>query len=189
MTNDIFKARERAFESVYFAKTDAEKIEAIHRERETQAALERLSAATGIHDHGILERLLSLEITSSSIEALSHAPLVAVAWANGDLEPGEKKAALEALAADGVEEGSPAYERFERWLEKPPADELMEVWRDYVHAVLQQLDPEAREGVRKDLIERAERIARAAGGVAGFGAVSKKERGVLGEIVSALSVE
>ncbi len=189
MTNDIFKARERAFESVYFAKVDAERIEALRRDRETQAELESLSAATGISDHEVLNRLLSLDITSSNLEALSHAPLVAVAWANGDLEPSEKKAALEALTADGVEEDSPAYERFSRWLDRPPADDLMDVWRDYVHAVFQQLEPEAREGVRKDLIERAEKIAGAAGGVAGFGAVSKKERGVLGEIVAALSVD
>ncbi len=189
MTNDIFKARERAFESVYFARIDAERIEAIRREREARAELERLASATGIGEHDVLERLLALGITSMHVEALSHAPLVAVAWANGDLEPGEKKTALETLAADGVEEDSPSFALFSSWLEKPPGDDFLQVWSEYIRAVFQELEPAAREAVRKNLIQRAEKIAHAAGGVAGIGSVSKKERGVLGEIVAALAVD
>ena len=189
MSQDAFKSRERAFEAVYFARVDAQKIEAIRKERETEAELGLLSADTGIHDEEVLGRILALGITSRNLEALSLAPLIAVAWANGDLEPKERKAAIENLVAEGVEEGSEAYELFSSWLADKPGGDLMDAWRDYIGSVLERLDPEARTQVQKDLVERAEKVAKAAGGIAGFGSVSAKERDVLDEIVSALGAE
>ncbi|MCP4037828.1 MAG: hypothetical protein GY733_12885 [bacterium] len=186
MTTDVFKARERAFEAVYFAKQDAELIEKMRKEKETEQARSHLAEATGITDEAVLDKILDLGLTARNLEALSLAPIICVAWANGDLEPDERKAALEALEAEGIAKGSPSHQMFESWLASTPDPQLIEAWKDYVGGLFEQLDAPAREEVRKDVLTRAENVAKAAGGFAGIGSVSKKERDVLDEIEQAM---
>lgn len=186
MTTDAFKARERAFEAVYFTKLDAKLIEKIHRERAAEEARRSLALATGISDEVVLDRILELGVTVKNLEALSLAPLVCVAWANGDLQPDERKMAIAALEAEGIPEGSASHRLFETWLATAPDPQLMSAWKDYVGSVFERLDAPAREQVRKDVLARAENVAKAAGGFAGIGKVSKSERAVLDEIERAM---
>jgi hypothetical protein len=187
MPDDIFKSREQAFEAVYFAKLDAELIEKSRQQREAADARSDLASASGISNEALLDAILELGISPSNLEAMSLAPLICVAWANGTLDPEERSACLEAAAAEGIAKDSASYMLFEGWLSQAPDAALLDTWRQYMASLLPHLDALAQKQVRTDLLDRATAIARAAGGVMGIGSVSKKERAVLDEIEAALS--
>ncbi len=182
MTKEIFKSREQAFEAVYFAKVDAELIEQIRKRKDHELDRALLARSTGISDEGLLEKILATGVTASTLEALSLAPLICVAWGNGSLDEAEREAALNAAVSEGLEKGTPGYQLYEAWLSHKPDESLMNTWRQYMSVLMEYLDESGCEQVRSDLNERAERIARASGGVLGIGSISKEEREVLSEI-------
>jgi hypothetical protein len=187
MFKDSFKARERAFEATYFARINAELVEKIHTERDAKIQRGLLATATGIKDESLLQRILDLGVAASNVQVLSLAPLVWVAWATGSLTLVERKTALDAAEAEGVCKESLSHQLFEAWLDEPPGPVLFNTWRDYVHAVLEQLDERARAGLRDALLGRVRSIASASGGLLGIGKTSKREKEVLEEIEVALT--
>jgi hypothetical protein len=187
VSNDIFQRRERAFEAVYFAKLDAELIEELHRKRAESRDRKELAQATAINDEDLLDRIVALGVSPINIEALSLAPLICVAWANGSLDQKERTEALEAAMAQGMDKGTPSYELFESLLSHAPDLKLMNTWREYIASLLSRLDAPACEQIRNSLLDRAEMIARAAGGLLGLGSISKEEQKVLDQIESAMS--
>ncbi|MFT5443126.1 MAG: hypothetical protein ACI8W3_002172, partial [Myxococcota bacterium] len=182
MTTDIFKSRERAFEAVYFAKVDAELIDKIHKKRERDTDRALLALATGISDDDLLQEILELGVTTSTLEALSLAPLVCVAWGNGSLDQEESAAAIKAATSEGLEKDSPSFQLFERWLSRKPDESLMTTWREYIRSLMEHLDENGCNTIRQDLKQRAEAIARTTGGVLGVGSISSGERAVLRKI-------
>jgi hypothetical protein len=183
----MFKSRARAFEAVYFSKLDAELIEQLHCKRKAARDRRELARATGISDEILLGKILELGVSANNLEALSLAPLICVAWANGSLDPNERKAALNAIMAEEIVEGSPSYLHFETLLSHAPDSKLMDTWRDYVATLLSHLDVRAREQIRESLLARAKQIASASGGIMGVGSISMLEREVIDEIESAMT--
>lgn len=185
MSKDIFKTREQAFENVFFARVDAELIKAMHRRKRDEAACAALSAATGIDDDSLLERLHECGVSDANIEALSLAPLVAVAWADGKLDRDERNAIIQAAKQEGIADGSDAQKLLESWLDVPPPQrEFLDTWKAYVTAVLDELDPDARDRFRAALHDHAEKVAKVSGGILGIGSITKEERAVLDEIAA-----
>ncbi len=69
------------------------------------------------------------------------------------------------------------------WLVQRPDSELIASWKEYIGALLLTLDEEAKDALRKDLLERAREVAEATGGFLGFGQkISTQEETVLEEI-------
>lgn len=145
-----------------------------------------LALASGIRDDAILRILLDLDIAPEVVAAISLVPLVEVAWADGEMDPKERRAILDASHAQGIDYGSPAYDLLARWLEHPPGAALFDAWRAYIEAVFEPLTREEREAFRRWLIERARAVAKAAGGILGVGAISAEERRVLARLEAAL---
>jgi hypothetical protein len=187
MSEDKLKARERAFEAVYFARVDAELIEKMHKERDAEAARKQLANVTGIGDEELLGRILELGAEARNLQALMLVPLVCVAWANGKLDREERRAALKAAEALGISKESGSYPLFEAWLEKPHGPEFFETWRSYIRTVLTHLDEDARRRLREDLLTRSNEIARASGGILGIGSISKEEQQMITRLEEALA--
>ena len=187
MREDIFKKRDRAFEAVYFAKLDAELIERLHQNRKESRDRRDLAKATGISNEGLLDRILELGVRSSSLEALSLAPLICMAWADGSLTQDQHTAALKAAMAEEIGKDTPSFLFFEAMLSHGPDPKLMEIWRSYIASLLKHLDARASELIRSSLLDRAEEIAKASGGIMGVGSISRNERQVLDEIESAMN--
>jgi hypothetical protein len=187
MPDNLFKSREQAFEAVYFAKLDAELIKKIHDKSEAADARTDLANASGISSEALLDSILELGVTTSNLEAMGLVPLIWVAWANGTLTQDECTAALKVAEAEGIGQDTPSHLLLETWLAHMPDATLFDTWREYIASLLGELDAPAREQIRKDVLERAEKIARASGGMLGVGSISKKERKVLGEIEAAMS--
>jgi uncharacterized membrane protein YebE (DUF533 family) len=63
---------------------------------------EALAAASGITDDAVLDRLAAFNLGADTLAALSVAPLVVVAWADGGIDDKERSAVLAGAAEAGL---------------------------------------------------------------------------------------
>ncbi len=130
---------------------------------EEAEARSQIAEATGIHDEKVLAELAGLGIRVETLSALSLFPLVHVAWADGEMDERERAAVLEAAAVAGLESDSIPYRLLEIWtLERPPEDMLI-AWKAFVGALKHELREDETENLARNLLGRAERVAKAAG--------------------------
>jgi len=169
--------RGRGGEEEYFRKLERERLAQRELAERRAAELRELAEALGLGDASRGEALLALGITAETAPAFEALPLVEVAWADGAVAEDERWRLLEAATRLGVELGRPAHALLESWLERRPHSELFSAWHDFArHAP-----------VRSRLFEAAERVAGAAGGVLGFGTISRAERQALDGIRKSLA--
>jgi hypothetical protein len=188
MTQNIFEKREQAFEAVFFARLDAERIEQLRAQRQRVIAVDLLARSTGISNPELLERLLARGIDATNIQALFLVPLVATAWASGEVTRAQRDATLRAAESQGVSIESGAYHLLEAWLDVAPAPNLEKTWGEYMQALLEQLEPEAAVALKRDLHARCRQVARASGGFLGIGAISDAESKVMKRLEETLEL-
>jgi hypothetical protein len=179
--------RRKALEEAFFQKENDAAVAKIREHRDELAARGELCAATGVSDEKLLDTLLAQGVTSSSIAALSLVPVVAVAWADGKIDAGERRAIMSGAASHGIEPGQPAHEILEGWLSVRPAERLFEAWGDYAGALCAEMGEEARIHFAEEVLARADKVARAAGGILGIGAVSDEEKVVMARLRAMLA--
>lgn len=176
----------RILEDKFFAERDQELLQALRDEAACKERKKALADTSGINDDALLDQLDELDLRCETLAALSLVPLIAVAWADGDVDVKERRAILDAAAQKGVEDGAPAYQLLERWLARKPDDKLLAVWKGYVATLSQKLSEPAKKALKADLLGRARIVAEAAGGLLGFGnKVSKSEKAVLDDLEKA----
>lgn len=186
-TNGELRARGEVLVEEFYRWRAPEPVEVLVEGSEPKLSPElirrgELALASGISDEGMLRILLDLDVETSVLTALSLVPLVEVAWADGKMDPEERTAILRASTDQGIARGTSAHDLLASWLEHLPPPELFAAWRSYIEAVLEPLTPGEREELRVGLVERARRVAEAAGGILGVGAISGSERLVLARL-------
>jgi hypothetical protein len=186
-TNGELRARGDVLVEEFYRWRAPEPVEVVVEEFEPELTPElarrgELALASGISDEGMLRILTDLDIETSVLTALSLVPLVEVAWADGRMNPEERAAILDASGDHGISPDSSAHALLASWLEHLPRPELFEAWRSYIEAVFEPLTPGERQELRTGLVERARRVAEAAGGILGVGAISGSERLVLARL-------
>ena len=128
----------------------------------------------------MLAHLVSLDIRSDTLTALTLVPLVQVAWADGEVDEKERSAILDAAEQVGVHKGSPSANLLADWLMFKPDREILQAWREYVDALSATLPTDEAKKLRKSLLMLSQAVAEASGGVLGFGhKVSAAEKAVL----------
>jgi hypothetical protein len=183
---DAFADRARAFEEEYFRKREEELIDKLRRRDAAEAERERLGAEVGMADEEILQDLQDLGYTADTVSLLHLVPLIEVAWADGGVTEPERALVVDAARARGIETGSPADEQLSAWLSARPSARFFERTLHAVRAVLESRPEAERDAGGRELLALCTSIAKASGGVLGFGAVSADERKVLARIESAL---
>jgi hypothetical protein len=168
--------RRKALEEAFFANQDAKLIARIKADRERSLAIAALRSASGITDADLLGRLVDLGIDARSWTALALVPLVEVAWADGKMDAREREAILAAAAEHGLRPDSPGHALLENFLTTRPEASLFASWGVYVTELLANLTAADREAMRTRLVERARKVARAAGGILGVGSISDAEQ-------------
>lgn len=181
-SGDSIQQRGNALENQFFAKVDQELVEKLRQ----QLASEELGKSLGITDPKLGISLVNLGLTASTCTAIRLAPLVAVAWADGSIEPTERKAVLDAAATAGIPADSPALKVLANWLAVPPSSELLSDWCQYVSTLLGKLGPTEAEAFRQGVINGIKNVAQASGGVLGWGTVSDGESKIMKTIEAAL---
>ena len=183
MSDEFLGKRRRVLEDSFFAQRDRQLMEKLKKRVKEEA----LSDACGIKNHAILEGLVNANISPETITALTLVPLIAVAWADGEIAAAERDAILSATESAGIEPESVCRQLLDAWLTEPPGPELVEAWKGYVQALGTSASAAALETLRNDVLDHAEQIAHAAGGVLGVGSISKSEKAVINDLASAFS--
>lgn len=183
MSDNFLGDREHALENSFFAQRDRELMGKLKQ----QIRREALSEACGIQDQEVLEALVNANISPETITALTIAPLVAVAWADGKLADEERRAIRSAMESSGIEPGSVCCQLLDAWLAEPPGkkSDLVAAWKGYIQALAETASPAAVEALRKDVLGNVRKIAKAAGGVLGIGSISPSEQAVIDDLGSA----
>ena len=73
----------------------------------------------------------------------------------------------------------------EGWLHDPPGPELLEAWKHYVQAVCANFGSAGVSEFRQEIMDRARKVAAAAGGILGVHAISGAEQKLLDELDAA----
>ena len=186
MADEFLGDRKKALEEQFFAKENARLRDKIREESQKLAARQALAQASGIQDDAMLDELLAAGLQPATWAAIELIPMIEVAWADGSLEKKERAAILSAAAECKVLPGTPAYELLESFLARRPDARLLKTWGEYVVGVLARLDEDGRRELREQILGRAQRVARVAGGILGLGKkVSPEEQRVLDELARA----
>ena len=175
----------KALEDSFFVRENARLLEKL-KKKEAEETQRKAYREAGIENPALIEALIELEIGAAAIAALSIVPLVAVAWADGEIQDKERKAIIKAAEEGGIMPGSANHDLLENWLAKKPGPELLETWKSYAHAIEERLDTVVGNELKDRLMERTKSIAEAAGGFLGIGSISSAEQKVLDELEHAL---
>jgi len=186
---DPLAERRKALEEEFFRKENARLAADLYLKRlaeESKAAMSRLS---GIEDEAVLDKLVELGIGAETLAALTLVPLVEVAWADGKMDVRERDAISQGAEAQGVAPGSAAFALLQDWLDERPPPRLLAAWRDYIGALCDEMLPEDRKALKREVLARARAVAEAAGGFLGLGGkVSREEEQVYGILETAFKV-
>ena len=184
---DLFRDRERVLEDEYFRKKEKELIERLRKRRDSETERQKLAEAAGVKDEQIINDLEELGFTSDTVALLHVAPLVQVAWAEGNVSERERELILKAASLRGIAEGTPAFERLKDWLSRRPSEDTFERILRVIAALLESLPPQERDAGKADLLSYSNQIASVSGGFLGLGnKVSDEESIVLNQIASEL---
>lgn len=174
---------QQALIDAFFFEQDQQLLKTFHERMERMDRRAQLSQVCGIHDEAVLDRLVELEITPEELAAMAVVPLVYVAWADRQVQEGERKAILAAAQAAGIQPQEGRYPLLEHWLKKRPGAELFEAWKHYIQDLCRRLKGEEVEKLKSDVMARARNVAEAAGGFLGLGSkVSAAERAALDDL-------
>ena len=187
MSEVSLEERGRALENQFYEKENQEKLDAMKSKLEAQQSKEELRKASGMTDDAVLDRLVALGLRSNTIAALSLAPLIQVAWADGTIQDNERVAILQGAHGKGLEEGTAGYDLLQSWLKRRPGDELFTAWESYIKSLAAQLNDEQNRLLKNQIVGFAKMVAAAAGGILGFGKVSATEERVLHRIEAAFN--
>jgi hypothetical protein len=180
MSDHFLDDRRAGLENAFFAKQDALLRQRLAEAAEIKTQRETLSAASGIKDVSVLDKLLAQNVTAATLAALSLVPLVVVAWADGTLDAKERNAILAGAEQAGLNKQQASYQLFEGWLAALPPPTLLAMWQPYVSALSATLTEEARLALKTEILGRARAVAEAAGGFMGLGQkVSTEEAAML----------
>jgi len=182
---DFLDERRAALEDEFFHRENEKKLAKLKEQLTASETKEELRKASGMTDEAVLDRLVALGLRGPTVAALSLVPLVAVAWADGELQDKEREQILHAAEAKGMGAGTAGHELLTSWLQKKPDDSLVDAWEGYMKALLAQLNDEQVRILKNQIIGFAKVIAESAGGFLGFGKVAGSEEKVLARVEAA----
>jgi hypothetical protein len=187
---EVLRDRGKSLEDEFFRREDQRLLARLSELKKAEATREALARASGISKPEVLDRLMQLGIRAETIAALSIVPLVEVAWADGTLDPRERRAILDHAGASGLAAGSTAQGLLEAWLDRRPDPGLLDAWIHMVRGIRDQLGLEEAARLKTGLLEQARAVASASGGVLGLGGkVSKAEAAMLARLEGAFAPE
>jgi len=161
---DILKERERGFEADYFHKEDEKLLAKMREHAHLQEVAQALADKLRVDDAELLRRVVELGLNRETGAAILLAPLVQVAWAEGEVTAREREVIFEMAAARGVEAGSPPGLQLEEWLARRPSNALFEIAIEVIKAGLAVLPLEERDQRVREIVAACTRVAEASGG-------------------------
>ena len=187
MTKPWLGDRGHALEEEYFWRKEKELVARLREEAQRQKETHDLQELLGTMDDKLPTELQRVGITPETLALLHLAPLIEVAWAEGEVTARERELILAMAERRGVTPGSPAYEQLSGWLDQRPDQELFDRACEGARLLLAKLSPDERTTATNDLVKSCTLVAEAAGGILGMLAISPEEREALTHITSRLT--
>ena len=185
MAKDIFRDRERGEEQAYFRQEDARLIAKLRQKAQLSEVAHALAEKLHADEPALLDRIQKLGVTLDTGSAFILAPLVEVAWVDGQVSDAERDTILDIAQQRGVELGSADYRQLLDWLAHRPSDEVFRTALEAIRIGLSVLPPDESEQRIATIIKACEDVAQAAGGIAQFfhlDGVSYAESALIAEI-------
>src|SRR5690349_6147225 len=126
MAKDMFRDREVAEEEVYFRQQDAKLIAKLRQKARFSEIAHALAEKLRIDEPALLDRIQKLGVTLDTGSAFILAPLVEVAWVDGEVTHAERNAILHIAKQRGVVSGSADYRQLLDWLTHRPSNEIFQ---------------------------------------------------------------
>lgn len=188
MTRDLFEERRKGLEEEFFVKREQQLVAKLRKTLEKEAPRETLTKLTGIEDPHVLDTLVALHVDRDTLAAFALYPLVEVAWADGKVDDAERTAFLKAASEHGLAADSPGHQALREFLKETPREEARKAWFAWATALKNRLSADERRALRTGLVQRAQAVAEASGGILGLGRrISAAEQAVLDKIEAAFS--
>jgi hypothetical protein len=185
VSDQFLEQRKKGLEEQFFVRHNRELLEKLRQKTDAAERRQQLIAVSGVRNEAVLDELVGLGLDSDSLAALGLVPLIMVAWADGKVQKREHDGLLEAAERVGIGPGTVAYELLVGWLDREPDAKLFQAWKDYVKALRGVVSEDSLIALRTEVLARAQKVARAAGGILGVGAVWGTEKQVLRELAEA----
>jgi hypothetical protein len=166
MAKDIFRDRERGEEAAYFREQDARLIEKLRQKAQLSEIAHALAEKLQADEPALLERIQKLGVTLDTGSAFILAPLVEVAWVDGDVSDAERDTILHIANQRGVAPGSADYRQLLDWLTHRPSDEVFRTALEAIRIGLSVLPPDESEQRIATIIKACEDVAKAGGWIA-----------------------
>lgn len=163
MAKDKFRDRERGEEQAYFRQQDAKLIATLRQKGQLREIAHALAEKLHADEPALLERIRKLGVTLDTGSAFILAPLVEVAWADGDVSHAERDTILHIAKQRGVAPGSTDYRQLLDWLAHRPSDEVFRTALEAIRIGLSVLPPDESEQRIATIIKECEDVAQAAG--------------------------
>ena len=135
-----------------------------------------LSGAASADNAATSQRLLELGIDDTMLSAIALLPLFEVAWCDGALDQPEREQLEAAVADAGFPSEAGSQQLLNSWFRARPAPKFFEAWK--LLAGTQTLSDVGSDKAtsREWVLEHANRVAHASGGIMGFVKMSYGER-------------
>lgn len=182
--------RQVSMEEAFFLEQERKILDRRRAQRKLEETRQDLAAASGIRNEAILEKLLALNVRPETLASLALAPLIEVAWCDGEVTAEERKAVLEASrkqAGAGAAPHELSQDLLAQWLTHRPDPNLFAAWEQYVQGLCELLTPEDRRALRQEILAHANLVARASGGILGLATISAAESACLARIEAAFA--
>jgi hypothetical protein len=186
VSDDVGAKRQRVSEEDYFRKKDRELIERMREAAAADQARRELGAKTGLTDPALLGALQELGFTPATVALLPLVPVVQMAWAEGGVTPVERAMVVDLARKRGIEAGNDADRQLSDWLTLRPSQDVFDGAMRLISAMLATASGSHGGVNADDVIQSAEAIASASGGILGIGKVSAEERALLAQIQTSL---
>lgn len=162
MTRDIFRERERGEEDAYFHQQDVKLIAKLRQKAQLSEIAHVLAEKLHADEPELLERIRKLGVTLNTGGAFILAPLVEVAWIDGDVSHAERDTILQIARQRGVTSGSADYDQLLDWLAHRPSDEVFRTALEAIRIGLSVLPPDESEQRIATMIKACADVAQAA---------------------------
>ena len=120
MGESYLEERRKALEEAFYHKKNRELMAKIKTDLDAELHRDTLKKATGIDDDELLQRVLDVGVNVETLAAMSVAPLVLVAWADGNIDQREQEAIIAGAEQAGLGVDSAAHELLLGWLKEKP---------------------------------------------------------------------
>jgi hypothetical protein len=130
-----------------------------------------------IANDAAIERLQRLGYTDETLVLVRFIPLVAVAWADGQISEGEREAIRAEARARGIGSGSAADRQLDQWLAVAPSEAFRTASVEFLVTTA--------SADLSSVLNACHKVAATAGGLSGSCAISRREQRVLDRLADA----